>query len=216
MSPSYCPEAQLSSQWKFWLHFLQLSVHLIPKKVLWIISTVSRCEINFCVSKRPKAPGLGGGVEERRGKLKVWGWHSADQRRIFHSFPALRVKTPWKGHSPLPYYGDAVWVGGTTFPINRGGQPGSAFLFLWESYGLSLWPWNPSPPRITLLIFTKPFGVYCCFEGPAPYLVFERRIFLGIYSLPIVLEQGGGCEWGDQSLTQAKADVHETEKIRTT
>ena len=42
--------------------FLRLPVHLIPEKVLWIISTVSRCEINFHASKRPKPRGLVGGV----------------------------------------------------------------------------------------------------------------------------------------------------------
>lgn len=39
------------------------------------------------------------------------------KHRLLFSGP--KSQTPLKGRSPLPCYGDAVWAGGTVFPINR-------------------------------------------------------------------------------------------------
>ena len=148
----------------------------------------------FLCEQKAKIPRAGGwgGAWERRGKLKVWGWHSADQRRIFHSFPALRVKTPWKGHSPLPYYGDAVWAGGTTFLTNRGGQPGF-FGGVLQAFFVAL---EPLPALDYTADSHKTLWGLLLFWRSSPYLVFERWFFPGIYNLPIVLEQEGAVNEG--------------------
>ena len=68
---------------------------------------------------------------------------------------------------------------------------GLSLSFFGESYRLSLWPWSPSPPWITLLIVTKLCGVYCCFEGPAPIWSLKDDFSQGFTTFPLSWNRRG-------------------------
>jgi hypothetical protein len=80
-----------------------------------------------------------------------------------------------------------MWLGlgAQLFPINRGGQPGSPFLFLWESYRLSV-ALEALPTVTALFEFIKPVG-FTAVPGPCPLFGFGKDAFLLIHFASMVL-----------------------------
>lgn len=100
---------------------------------------MSRWEINFHASKRPKTPGrdLAWRGQSKRGEGNEKSM--ADILQTKDTSVALfwpQNKKSQKGCVGLPYYGDMVWAGGRTVPNKQRWAASFLSLFLWESYRL--------------------------------------------------------------------------------